>query len=95
LARENARTLRAWLDAATPADLDRPVTYVNSNGDTFTSLAGDIVLHLCLHSTYHRGQVSLLVRDGGGEPAPTDYIAFVRGAAAASQRRRAGGTEAR
>jgi len=38
-----------------------------------------------MHGCYHRGQVAMLIRDGGGTPAPTDYIAFVRGAPAATR----------
>ena len=40
---------------------------------------------LLLHGAYHRGQIALLLREGGAEPAPTDYIAFVRGAPAATR----------
>jgi uncharacterized damage-inducible protein DinB len=31
-----------------------------------------------LHGVYHRGQVALLVRQGGGTASPTDYIIFTR-----------------
>jgi uncharacterized damage-inducible protein DinB len=60
----------------------RTLTYRNSAGREFTDPVGDILLHLALHGSYHRGQIALLVRDGGGSPASTDYIAFVRGAPA-------------
>jgi uncharacterized damage-inducible protein DinB len=43
------------------------------------------LLHVFLHSAYHRGQVSLMVRRSGGVPAPTDFIAFVRGAPTATR----------
>jgi hypothetical protein len=36
-----------------------------------------------LHGQYHRGKVNLLLRQEGEQPAPTDYIAFVRGVPAA------------
>ena len=54
-----------------------------SAGQAFRSTLEDILLHVALHGAYHRGQLAMLVRDGHGEPAPTDYIAFVRGVAAA------------
>ena len=66
-------------------DLDRDVTYTNSAGQQFTSRVEDILVHVALHGSYHRGQVAMLIRDGGGTPAPTDYIAFVRGAPAATR----------
>jgi uncharacterized damage-inducible protein DinB len=45
----------------------------------------DILLQIFLHGTYHRGQVALLLRQGEATPAPTDYIAYVRGAPAATR----------
>jgi uncharacterized damage-inducible protein DinB len=62
------------------------VHYRNSAGDEFDTSLADILLHVALHGTYHRGQVALLMRDAGAEPAPTDYIALVRGAPAATRR---------
>jgi uncharacterized damage-inducible protein DinB len=38
----------------------------------------DILTQLFGHSSYHRGQVALLIRDLGGEPAVTDYVFWVR-----------------
>jgi uncharacterized damage-inducible protein DinB len=46
---------------------------------------GDMLLHVALHGAYHRGQIALLVRAGGSTPSPTDYIAFIRGAPAATR----------
>lgn len=66
-------------------DLGTSVRYVNSAGKTFDSEVADILLQVVLHGTYHRGQIALLVRDGGAVPTPTDYIGFVRGAPAATR----------
>jgi len=74
-----------FLTALKPGGLDRDVTYTNSAGQEFTSRVEDILVHVAMHGSYHRGQVALLVRDGGGTPAPTDYIAFVRGSPAATR----------
>jgi uncharacterized damage-inducible protein DinB len=74
------------------ADLGREIAYVNSAGQAFTNRLDDILLHVFLHGTYHRGQVALLVRQGGSEPVPTDYIAFVRGVPAATRTSGAGKT---
>ena len=38
-----------------------------------------------MHGMYHRGMTSVLTRRGGGTPAPTDYIAYVRGAPTATR----------
>lgn len=75
----------AFLDGTRADDLDRIVAYVNSAGDAFETPLGQILHHVFLHGQYHRGKVNLLLRQAGQEPAPTDFIAFVRGAAAATR----------
>lgn len=83
LSAENVAALRRIAADATPRSLDATVRYTNSAGRTYDSRVEDILLHVVLHGTYHRGQVALIVRTASGEPAPTDYIAFVRGEPAA------------
>ncbi|HWS53910.1 MAG TPA: DinB family protein [Pyrinomonadaceae bacterium] len=41
-----------------------------------TSL-GETLLQVALHTTYHRGQVNTRLRELGGEPPLTDYIAWL------------------
>ncbi len=72
----------AELSAAT---LSRVISYVNSAGNSFSSTIEDILVHVAMHGSYHRGQVALLLREAGAEPSPTDYIAFVRGSPAATR----------
>jgi len=62
------------------------VTYTNSAKREFSTALGDILVHVALHGQYHRGKVNLLLRENGLEPVPADFIAFVRGAPAATQR---------
>ena len=38
---------------------------------------GQSVLQVALHSTHHRGQVAVRLRELGGEPPMTDYIAWL------------------
>jgi uncharacterized damage-inducible protein DinB len=54
------------------------VTYTNSKGESFTNVARDILAHVFAHGAYHRGQIAALVKRGGGTPAMTDYIFFLR-----------------
>lgn len=75
----------ALLERTGVDDLTRVVSYVNSAGDSFGTPLGEILHHVFLHGQYHRGKVNLLLRQAGHEPAPTDFIAFVRGAAAATR----------
>ena len=85
LAAENAAELREFVAQRTAAQLQERVKYSNSLGMPFESAFEDMLLQLILHGCYHRGQIALLVRGAGGEPSPTDYIAFVRGAPAATR----------
>lgn len=79
VAAENVAGYRRFLTGLGPDDLARAVTYRNSAGTAFTTPVADILLHLFLHGSYHRGQVALLLRDAGTAPLPTDYVAYVRG----------------
>lgn len=85
LAGENVVALRRLVSDATPELLAQTVHYTNSAGRTYDSKIDDILLHVALHGAYHRGQVALIVRMAGGVPAPTDYIAYVRGDPAATR----------
>ena len=38
----------------------------------------DVLLHVVMHSVYHRGQIATEVRAAGHTPAYTDYIQAVR-----------------
>jgi uncharacterized damage-inducible protein DinB len=86
LAAENHLGFTHFMDGLDPGDFAREVAYTNSAGLSFKTPIDDILIHVALHGCYHRGQVALLLRQGGAEPAPTDYIAFVRGVPAATRR---------
>lgn len=70
-----------WLDAARGWDEDalaKPLAYKNMQGEPFLNSLEDVLAHVVNHSTYHRGQVILLIREAGMVPPTTDYIRFVR-----------------
>ena len=85
LARENVVELRKLLDRATETDVARVVAYRNSAGHPYESTVEDILLHVALHGSYHRGQIAMLLRQSGSEPVATDYIVFSREAPAAAR----------
>ncbi|NNF04283.1 MAG: hypothetical protein HKN17_07435 [Rhodothermales bacterium] len=74
-----------FIERLEPGTLQENVAYINSAGKQFESSVEDILLHVALHGAYHRGQVALGVRTYGAAPEPTDYIAFIRGAPAATR----------
>jgi len=77
LTRESLAGLRAVADAP-PEALARHVEYQTTTGQLFRSTAADILSHVALHGSYHRGQITLLARQGGGAPVATDYIVYAR-----------------
>ena len=85
LASETVGELRALVTRLDAKGLAHEVEYTNSAGRSFRSRADDILIHIALHGAYHRGQIALLTRQGGSQPASTDYIAFARGAPAATR----------
>ncbi len=59
-------------------DFEQLIAYQTSNGQHFTSTINQILSHLALHASYHRGQVVLLLK-GKIETLPsTDFILYVR-----------------
>jgi uncharacterized damage-inducible protein DinB len=81
----NRAKVQRHLDEITPEEEARAVTYRNSAGAQFTNTVEDILLHVCLHGSYHRGQIAQFLRGQGNVPKPTDYIAFIRGAPTATR----------
>ncbi len=67
-----------YLAGKSEADLAEPVSYQNSQGETWSSRKDDILMHLITHSAYHRGQVAAAVRAAGSTPAYTDFIHSIR-----------------
>jgi uncharacterized damage-inducible protein DinB len=86
LGKENVAAFRDLVSRLTPDLLEKSITYRNSAGDQFTSTVEDMLTHVAMHGSYHRGQIATALRAGGDAPSPTDYIAFVRGAPAATRR---------
>jgi uncharacterized damage-inducible protein DinB len=56
----------------------RPLTYVTFAGETFTQPLDQMLRHVVNHGTYHRGQVTTMLRQLGGQPVSTDLIRFYR-----------------
>ena len=77
LAAENAAQYRKVVDGLTDEALDRGITYRNSAGDQFTSTVQDILTHVFMHGSYHRGQVASKLKRFGVEQPTTDFFWWV------------------
>jgi uncharacterized damage-inducible protein DinB len=72
------RRYQGYLRQRNEAALSEKVTYTNSAGKSFVNEAGDILMHVILHSIYHRGQIAADMRAAGLQPASTDFIFSIR-----------------
>jgi uncharacterized damage-inducible protein DinB len=54
--------------------LESGITYRNTKGEPWTNSVGDILMHVTMHSAYHRGQIAAAMRAEGHAPAYTDFI---------------------
>ena len=69
--------VRDFLAHLSEFDLDRSVTYTNLAGKQFTYSLSQLLRHLVNHQTYHRGQITTLLRQLGAAAPQTDYLVFI------------------
>jgi uncharacterized damage-inducible protein DinB len=72
------RERRSLLESLDDAAASSPLSYRNMAGESFHNRLSDVLLHVVNHSTYHRGQLTTMIREVGGVPPNTDLIAYVR-----------------
>ena len=59
-------------------DLTKVIAYKNSKGELFETPLGEILYHIINHSTHHRAQVALLMRQNQMLPPQSDFIIYLR-----------------
>jgi uncharacterized damage-inducible protein DinB len=74
---ETASELEFFLASLTEEQLAAEITWVDSEGPTYSRPLWQPVHHMVNHSTYHRGQVVSLLRQLGYQPPKTDLIYFL------------------
>jgi uncharacterized damage-inducible protein DinB len=75
------RVRNAWAEYLTRLDdsaIGQEFTYQSYDAGRFRNRVEDILAQLFGHSWYHRGQIAMLIRAAGGEPAATDLIYWCR-----------------
>lgn len=71
----------AWnglLEGLDAAGLERVVPYTSARGEPWTGVVGDLLEHVLLHASHHRGQLVLLLREAGVEPPLVDFAHAAR-----------------
>jgi uncharacterized damage-inducible protein DinB len=67
---------RVFLDVLTNARLLAVVRYVNLERETWQYPLWRQMYHVVNHSTYHRGQLTTMLRHLQAVPVPTDFLVF-------------------
>lgn len=78
LAEEMRAGYGSYINSLSEGDLASALTYRDFRGTEFHTPVGEILTHVAMHGTYHRGQVAKALRAEGHAPADTDFITFVR-----------------
>jgi uncharacterized damage-inducible protein DinB len=75
---ELAKIWTEYLKGLSEGALAHEIVYVNSKGERWASTVQDVLMHVVMHSAYHRGQIATNMRDAGHIPAYTDFIHGIR-----------------
>ena len=66
--------MRQYLAGLSEEMLARPTTYVSPEGESWTYTHWRTVMHLLNHQSYHRGQITTLLRQLGIRPPEVDFL---------------------
>ena len=75
---EHETRLLGFAGGLTQADLDRMMEYKTLKFGVYRNPLWQSMQHLVNHGTYHRGQVTTLLRQLGAQPILTDLMHFYR-----------------
>ena len=68
--------MRDYLATLKPEALATALTYQNFKGETWTYPLWQCLVHLVNHGTYHRGQVTMALRQLGATPPGIDFLVY-------------------
>jgi len=76
---DHEKKMRAFLEGLGEDGLTRAIDYKLLSGQPGSSPFWQMLQHMVNHASYHRGQVTTMLRQLGAEPAkPMDMIAYYR-----------------
>lgn len=67
----------SYVDRLTPAELDETIDFTFTSGKPARMRRSDMLLHVCMHGTYHRGNAGALLQLRGivpGRDSVTDFL---------------------
>ncbi len=65
-----------FIQALTSQRLEEDLAYINRTGQRFSYPLWQQMVHVVNHSSYHRGQVTTLLRQLGAEAVSTDFLEY-------------------
>lgn len=77
LRQELDRTIHAWADQLTEADLNHVLRYGNTKGVVSRKRFSSLVMHFFNHQTHHRGQATTLLSQSGIDIGMTDLLMLI------------------
>jgi uncharacterized damage-inducible protein DinB len=76
---EHEKKMRAFVDDLDDPGIERIISYTLLSGHAGASPVWQMVQHVVNHASYHRGQITTMLRQLGAQPAkPMDMIAYYR-----------------
>jgi uncharacterized damage-inducible protein DinB len=75
---EVERDLSDYVASLTPEDLQRVMHFKTLSGVPYSQPLWQCLQHVANHSTYHRGQITTMLRQLGAKAVNTEMIAFYR-----------------
>ena len=75
---EVEKSMLTYIHSLTEEQLQQKSTFLVIKGEPVSNVLWQALQHLVDHGTYHRGQITSMIRQLGGTPANTDLIGFYR-----------------
>jgi len=72
----------SYVKSLAESQFERPVDFVLTSGKPTRMRRGEIILHVCLHGTYHRGNAGIFLQKNGISPNDDRVTDFLETAAA-------------
>jgi uncharacterized damage-inducible protein DinB len=75
---EEVQEMRRFLSGLSDADIDRVISYTDTQGRPHENTLWHILVHMVNHSTQHRSEAAIVLTEWGRSPGNLDLIIFLR-----------------